>query len=142
MQALYLEIGIARPTLTRLLELLERSDALMRDRDQQDHRRTHVILRAGFRERFDDCVQTMIAMLDFLAPQDTRQVRNVKNRKHRMPPADVPDNGSGRPLGLPSKTPEKCQGCLYYLSLSCVASKAPDSCGDIFSPRALGPRSP
>ncbi len=64
LQCLYLEIGMPRPTLTRLLELLERCDVLRRRRDQQDTRRTLINLRTGFRERFDDCVETMITTLD------------------------------------------------------------------------------
>jgi hypothetical protein len=61
LQALYLEIGMTRPTLTRLLELLEKCDVLLRRRDHQDTRRTLINLRTGFRQRFDNCVESMIA---------------------------------------------------------------------------------
>ena len=39
-----------------------------------------------------------------------------------------------------AKPQEKCQSCLYYLSLSCVAKRKPDRCDDIFSPRAFESR--
>jgi len=62
LKSLSLDLDITHPTLIRLLGRLESADAIRRNRNSRDSRRTSIRLDDKFRDKFDQCVLDNISI--------------------------------------------------------------------------------